>query len=286
MFANLSHLDEPLKLTKLELIKQAEEVDNVVKNISVLEEKSRYFSLDGRGKQHSSPRRSRDSEWMSQRDIEHARDINGIGIGAGRNSDKYNHRSGVHFKKELENKVQYGMDFPFSMPSSSGKRPYYRVEHVGPPDRLPREFYMKKDPITDDGTIAVKLPPNIKHHFGTKICQQVLSDPQKVEKTMEKQKRQEEALLKISQLRQRRVNLDIDLNPEYQSLGDALRQNLFPGYNINHKKSTTKSAYTEDVYKNRIDVPDQYRYQRDDLGKCHNRVVDDVFHITNKLLFL
>ena len=110
--------------------------------------------------------------------------------------------------------------------------------------------------------LAVDLPDNIRHHFGSKICEDLLADEKVVSKTLEYQKND-----RMSREKATIPPIDKELNPEYESLGNFMRMNVFPGYNVNHKISTTKSTFTDDVHLRRIPDPDKWRMQRDDLSK-------------------
>lgn len=111
---------------------------------------------------------------------------------------------------------------------------------------------------------AIDIPPNIKHQYGTRVCDNLLSDEKVVKQTLE-----EQAKSRASGKKKDRVSitaLEKQLKPEYEQLGNFMRQNVFPGYTIDHHTSTTKSVYTDDVHLNRNPDPDKWRYQRDELS--------------------
>lgn len=111
---------------------------------------------------------------------------------------------------------------------------------------------------------AIELPPNIKHQYGTRICDNLLSDEKVVKQTLEDQ-----AKSRASNRQKERATvttLEKKLKPEYEQLGNFMRQNVFPGYTMDHHTSTTKSVYTDAVHLKRHPDPDQWRYQRDELS--------------------
>lgn len=112
---------------------------------------------------------------------------------------------------------------------------------------------------------AIELPPNIKHQYGTRVCDNLLSDEKVVKQTLEDQ-----AKSRASNRKKERAivtTLEKKLKPEYEQLGNFMRQNVFPGYTMDHHTSTTKSVYTDAVHLKRHPDPDQWRYQRDELSK-------------------
>lgn len=112
---------------------------------------------------------------------------------------------------------------------------------------------------------AINLPPNIKHQFGSRECDKLLSDEKLVKQTIDEQAKQRADSKKKD--RGTLTALEKQLKPEYEQLGNFMRQNVFPGYTMDHHTSTTKSVFTDDVYLKRHPDPDKWRYQRDELSK-------------------
>ena len=113
---------------------------------------------------------------------------------------------------------------------------------------------------------SLVLPQNIKHQFGSRVCDKLLSDKEIVDKTIQDQKDFKASIQRTSK------KFDVpkftkDLNPEYEMLGNALRMNVVPGYTIDHKVSTTKTAFNDQVHLFRYPDPDKYRYQKDELSE-------------------
>lgn len=112
---------------------------------------------------------------------------------------------------------------------------------------------------------VIDLPPNIKHQFGSQQCDKLLSDEKLVKQTID-----EQAKVRADSKKKERVAvtaLEKELKPEYEQLGNFMRQNVFPGYTMGHHTSTTKSVFTDDVHLKRHPDPDKWRYQRDELSK-------------------
>ena len=116
---------------------------------------------------------------------------------------------------------------------------------------------------------AVTLPKNIEHLFGSKVCRDLLSDREKIARTLEEQAR--------DRARRRKERPKVEPGSQskldggftsYEYLGNALRHDHFPGYTCDHTSTLHRDVYTNDVYKSRVPVPDQWRYRKDELSKC------------------
>ncbi|ELU01997.1 hypothetical protein CAPTEDRAFT_192869 [Capitella teleta] len=142
---------------------------------------------------------------------------------------------------------------------------YHR--HKGP-DWLPKEYFMKQ--VDPDPNLAVDLPRNIQHKFGSSICQNVLCDTDKVNTYFEQRRAANKpssggkAVIKKGAL-QPKTNYDV--------LGQALRQDFFPGMTSDHHVGVTKTVYNNDVHKRRVKDPDEWRYQRDEMSTWAERNV-------------
>lgn len=261
-----------------EFDKQRKATSQVNEELVNLEKKSVYFDLksNNRDSRLSSKesRTKNDEKWLSYKDLDHATDINSVGLKPHHNYnyDKYGLVKPQHQYALIGNPLGQGMEFP------SQQDPYYGAY---PPSayagrracrRRPHPEHQSTSKVNSrQGSSAVPstndLPPNIRHQFGTMICQNVLSDPMKVCETLEDQRRKQASLRRTRVLPSRAESeLTDESDPQYDALGQALRQNVFPGYTQDHKSSLTKSTYTSNIHENRERDPDEFRYQRDELS--------------------
>ncbi|XP_060071834.1 uncharacterized protein LOC132551671 [Ylistrum balloti] len=257
-----------VEATKEEIEKQKEEILKTKRAIENMEFKALNFDMD---KVKRVPRAGsgRSALSMSDSATKLAKEMNQIGLND-RNSynrDKYGQRAPVHQYSLCGDILRPGME---TVRREKTEYPAYvghSERHRKAPTGTPRHASAR--PAAEPRSI-VPLPPNIRHQFGSRVCDFLLSDEKKVEKTVNEQNLRRERLLRPSK------HLDIpdmdkELKPEYEMLGNAMRQNIFPGYTMNHKKSMTKLAYDDSVHLRRYPDPDQWRYQRDELSTWAER---------------
>ncbi len=113
---------------------------------------------------------------------------------------------------------------------------------------------------------AMDLPPNIRHHFGTTVCETVLADNHKVQQTLHRQRKQRDQMYRSNKKKPPIEMPPDDADPQYEALGLTLRQNTFPGFTYGHKCSMSNSVHTLDVHNRHVD-PSMFRNQRDELSK-------------------
>ena len=264
--------DQEFQKAKAELVQQMQETTHAQKMMDSLELNSKYFNVgvyDDSGK----PADTGDQKpsWYGTKDLNHSKDINITGLPdpgnytSNYNRDKYGRRVPVHQYSGIGDPMKTGMDF--SEKSPAPRRSMTTYERHRDPDWLPRDAYMKQSKA-DQSELAIQLPPNIQHTFGSRICRSVLNDKDKVDSSMDDQKRLEASFYRIRDGKRSAFKLPSDnIDPVYEGLSHAVRQNMFPGYTYNHKKSLTKSVYSQDVHNRRLKDPDKWRYQRDELSK-------------------
>ena len=259
-----------LKRTKSEMQKQQLNVSSSGAILKLLEEKSKYYDLGQTGNLKRDIPRARQSEWMSGRDLEHASDINTVGLNhrGSYNRSKYGQKAPAHEYATIGNPIEFGMDFV--APNPTHPTTNYPQHRRGSQHAVPREAYMIKPKERHDlPKLAVEVPQNIQHMFGSRICANLLSDKEKVQTTIEEQKEREAQVKRTRRHISEPTNLFVDpqLNPEYESIGNLLRQDIFPGMSTDHKISVHKTDFSQDVHKRRVACPDEYRYHRDQLSK-------------------
>jgi len=191
------------------------------------------------------------------------------------NRDKYGQKPPVHNYSLIGDVMRPGMDFPRRERTEIQMRNQgYGAGDLrgvlapspvkGPPTQQTRTARPPSREI-------VVLPQNIKHTYGTKVCDKLLADKDIVQKTIRDQKdRKEEAQRKSKPFCVPEFNKS-NINPDYDMLGNALRMNVVPGYSTDNKISTTKTAFNDQVHLFRNPDPDKWRYQKDELSKSTNR---------------
>lgn len=256
-----------IKEKKEELERQLNQASQVTNTLNTIEEKSRYFQLGVNSPQrfHSSPSQCRQS--MTENNFDK---MNQGGVRSdkpGYNRDKYQPSAVTHQYSLIGNPLKFGMEFDETDRLCAGQSGLQYKRHRAP-DWLPKEAFMHRTKTElDPNPLPIDLPPNIQHQFGTKICQDVLKDKYKVDETISSQA---QIRASFNKTRKSEKAKDVEIvvgDPDYEALSQVVRQNIFPGYSQNHKKSLMKSAYTLDVFQKRVPDPDQWRCQRDELSK-------------------
>ena len=243
--------------------------------MELLEKESRYFSI--KQKQNNFPAKSDLSNnpdlWISRKDLEHTKEINKVGLNdRSYNHEKYGRRPPIHQYSVIGSILQPGMDFN-ETEKEELKGPYKKPEVRKNPDWLRHEQYLKdvaeKRHSESTGNFSgIQLPRNIQHKFGTKLCESLLSDKEKVDKTLEGQKKFKESMHRNTRsCPVKEISSDPALDPTYDAVGGVLRHNLFPGHNFDHNVGVIKGDFNDHVHKNRVPNPDEYRYRRDELSK-------------------
>ncbi|OWF50890.1 uncharacterized protein LOC110449873 isoform X2 [Mizuhopecten yessoensis] len=253
-----------VQATKGEIEKQKDELLKTKRAIENMEFGALNFDTENITRVPQRAGSGRSPLSMSDNALKAAREMNYVGLND-RNSynrDKYGHRAPMHQYSLCGDILRPGME---TIRREKTEYPAYvghSERHRKAPTETPR--HTSAGPAAQPRSI-VSLPPNIRHQFGSKVCDFLLSDEKKVEKTVNEEKLRKQRLLRPSK------HLDIpdmdkELKPEYEMLGNAMRQNIFPGYTMNHKKSMMKLAYDDSVHLRRYPDPDQWRYQRDELS--------------------
>lgn len=261
-----------MEATKEEIAKQKNEIVKTKQAIESLEFDALHFDMDkfSRVPRHTNSQIGSELS-MSEHAVRIAKEMNQVGLNE-RNSynrDKYGHRAPVHQYSLCGDVLQPGME---TLRRQKSEYPVYAghsERHRKAPTGTPRQA---SAPHPAEPRSVVKLPPNIRHQFGSQVCDNLLSDKKSVERTMNEQKLRRQRLLRPSKHLEI-PDMDKDLKPEYEMLGNAMRQNIFPGYTMNHKKSMMKLAFDDSVHLRRYPEPDQWRYQRDELSKYWDTTV-------------
>lgn len=270
-FVNQTGKSLVIEKTKKDIEKQKSAVTSARKSLQEAEESAKKFEMDVYHGMREGDPTPRQKLLMTTEAANMVKQMNRVGLNE-RNSynrDKYGPKPSVHSYSMMGDVMRpRNMELPTRRENSDyqlkKKEKIETVLPLGPQDTHPSA----RGSRSASRSLAVDLPENIRHQFGSKICDSLLSDEKVVEKTMQKQQEDKEAAYRV----RKSVSvptIDKNLKPEYEQLGNFTRMNVFPGYNINHKISTTKSVFTDNVHLQRVPDPDKWRYQRDELSKYH-----------------
>lgn len=215
------------------------------------------------------PRRDRATRKEYQRytrnDIEHADEMNKVGLNntTNYNRDKHGRRLSGYRSAIIGDIVQYDRNV------GTGHHGQY-----SPSFGTVHDYRRKMAQLVSDSTnnptqqykSVVELPLNIRHSYGSQECDNLLSDKDKVDRTVEEQKKTKLAMMKYRRQSTLPELRRPDINPTYEAFGNAIRSNVFPGYTMNHTSSLMKEDHSIEVFLARQPPPDTFRHQRDELG--------------------
>ena len=208
--------------------------------------------------------------WLTEADIKHAKDINIVGLNerGSYNRDKYGQKPRIHNYSLIGDVMAKNMDFKTQRLGIDG------TEEIADEYRVGRRGRRQKLQIKIDDSLKcnqsksrslIELPANIRHMFGSKVCDKLLSDRELVNQALADQ--QTSSKPPRPSKKENVDSLPIDLHGNYESLGQAMRYNTFPGLTAEHKISCTKDDFNDTVHLRRDPNTDEYRYQRDELSK-------------------
>ena len=263
-----------LEHSKEEADRQREQASRARDLLKSLEERSLFFnSPPPKGRTTTSAVTSRPPpQWITEKDIEHADQINQVGLSKKLNYDRQCHarKPPVHQYALIGDVMRAGeMEFPAI--DSNGQP--QQTQSASPAARRasPNMYYsrLKAGQTTHlkQQKSVIQLPPNIRHAFGSRICDNLLADPETVHNTMTNQEKIRNANKRLGDRQPVEAASVSPVDPAYHALGCALRQDIFPGYSYGNKLSTVNDVYSPQVFARRYADPEQYRYQRDAVSK-------------------
>jgi len=260
-----------LAKSKQDLAATKDQFNSARANLKQKEEQVLYsFPTAGhQGSDPAQPNSSR-SQWLNENDLKGSKEINILGLNTNQsfNRDKYGRRPPIHNYSLIGDILRPGMDFPrrertvIQMRNSGygmGDLRGALVQETNPPPQR-----VQKSPAPKPSVI--EIPPNIKHQFGSRVCDRLLSDEATVAKTLKEQEECKAAIQRKSKPYQV-PKFSKELAPDYEMLGNALRMNVVPGYTMNHNVTTTKTAFNDQAHLFRNKDPDKFRYQKDELSR-------------------
>ncbi|XP_061182112.1 uncharacterized protein LOC133190472 isoform X1 [Saccostrea echinata] len=258
-----------IEKTKKDIEKQKSAVESARKSLQEREEEAKKFEMDVYEGMRDGDPTPRQKILMTMEASNMLKEMNRVGLNE-RNSynrDKYGRKPSVHSYSLMGDVMRpRNMDLPSRRENSNySQHKKEKIETVLPLGPQDSNQSANGSRPASRRSLAVDLPENIRHQFGSKICESLLNDEKVVERTMQKQKEDKEAAYRVRKPLSV-PTIDKNLKPEYEQLGNFMRMNVFPGYNVNHKISTTKSTFTDSVHLQRVPDPDKWRYQRDELS--------------------
>ncbi|KAL5018361.1 hypothetical protein ScPMuIL_004083 [Solemya velum] len=250
---------------KEEFRRQQVEADTTRSDLDKAEKKAFMF-----GSQNTRPIRNvhgdriqseRSLRWMSEKDLDHAKEMNRVGLNerGSYNRDKYGRRPPLLKYSPMGDALNQEKS-SFEKMNQRGATRRDLIGNSVSPGQGNRDTTLK----LDDDTV-IHVPQNIRHQFGSHICDALLSDKEKVQAILMRQGMKRSSRRSTSAADGMRPQED--LYSEYETLGNAMRQNIFPGFTSDAKQSCTKSEFTDTVHLHRYPDPDQYRYKKDELSR-------------------
>ncbi|XP_005100692.1 uncharacterized protein LOC101854415 isoform X2 [Aplysia californica] len=262
---------EALESSRRDLLRQKNVFSEIDKELRAKAQGALSFK---ESKQHPSQTarsdRSKRPTWLTEEDLKHSEDINIVGLNArgSYNRDKYGPKPRRHNYSLIGDVMAKNMEFNTPRVGIQDNEEAFRRGKAcgwGPGRQLPYELMDDKTKKSKSKSRSlVDLPPNIRHTFGSRVCDSLLSDKELVDRAMERQKVSSGPPRPSK--KENVEGLPVDLKGNYESLGQAMRYNVFPGLTTEHTISRTQDDFNDEVHLRRVPNPDEYRYQRDELS--------------------
>lgn len=215
--------------------------------------------------------KSRDHAWLTKQDLEHSKDINIMGLNetGSYNHERYGSKPPTHNYSLIGDVLTKGNEFghqqrydPDDTLLAMNQSDNNNIGAIrlgwNPPVDPDKECPLKPKS-------AVELPPNIRHRFGSRVCDSLLSDEKKVMDTLDKQK---------SESRSAKMHPEVDTkdyqvrsSTSYFGVSQATRFNVFPGHSVLDMGSTMRTTHNDVVYLRREPMTNEYRMVKDDYGE-------------------
>ncbi|CAG5129755.1 unnamed protein product [Candidula unifasciata] len=128
---------------------------------------------------------------------------------------------------------------------------------------ISNDLMQQSKPDNQQSHSFVELPANIKHKFGSRNCEELLCDKDLVALSIDRQKPlfRHQRSSKI----QNATSLQVNLDGDYENIGQNLRYDIFPGFTTDHTISQGHQDFTNQVHLRRGKNPDTFHHKRDDL---------------------
>ncbi|XP_076458976.1 uncharacterized protein LOC143292511 isoform X2 [Babylonia areolata] len=243
---------------------QNQVLTNAQKQLKEKEQKALMFRPDSERKERG---KSREHAWLTKQDLDHSEDINNVGLSKSGNfnHDKYGNKPPTHNYSLIGDVLSKGNEFghcqKYDPDQSLAALNVSDNNNLG---AIRLGWNPRVDPDTEmplKPKSAVKLPPNIRHQFGSRVCDSLLADKKKVSETMEKQKKEERASKSTSEIDIKEY--EAKASSSYFDVGHVTRFNVFPGYSMLDMNSTMRATHNDVVYLRRVPMTDEYRIIKD-----------------------
>jgi len=214
--------------------------------------------------------------WLSENDIKHSKEINIVGLNprGSYNRDKYGQKPKHHTYSIIGDIMAKNTDSKTARRRVlDGDQEFVKEFNAGRRSKRHNTSSIisntENNPNDTKGTSRslVQLPANIRHAFGSRVCDYLLSDKELVDEALAKQRTQSGPARpsKKQNIQSLQAN-----QGNYESLGSNMRYNIFPGsfpgLTTEHNLSRTKDDFNDTVHLRRVPNPDEFRYQRDELS--------------------
>ena len=204
--------------------------------------------------------------WLTKEALQHSKDINIVGLNerGSYNRDKYGHKAKRHNYSLIGDIMAKNMDFksPRTELNSASEEAFseYKVGRRHKREKLPNNIndLPKQD---NKSQSLVNLPANIRHMFGSRICDSLLSDKELVDQAKERQKVRSGPPRPSRQVDVE--SLPVDVKKDLVSM----RSNMFPGLSSDNTISRTQDDFNDTVHLRRVPNTDEFRYVRDELSE-------------------
>ncbi|KAL8580402.1 hypothetical protein ACOMHN_020879 [Nucella lapillus] len=248
-----------------DIVSQSQACSDAQKQLKEKEQKALMFQPDSEKKQRG---KSREPTWLTKQDLNHSKDINIVGLNqsGSYNHDRFGNKPPTHNYSLIGDVLSKGNEFGYIQKYDPDESLLALNEsdnnNIG---AIRLGWNPKVDPDVEcplkPKSAAVKLPPNIRHQYGSRVCDALLADEKKVSETLDKQKTGQ---------RSAKTPLGVDIKDyeakasgSYFDVGHVTRFNLFPGHSMLDMNSTLKADHNDIVYLRREPMTDEYRVIKD-----------------------
>jgi len=264
-----------MESSRNEIAKQQNIVSDIDNEMHKKAKDALLFKSSEQQPQTAKSTKSSRPNWLSEDDIKHSKEINIVGLNprGSYNRDKYGQKPKHHSysiigdimskntdsktarRRVLDGDVEFVKEFNAGRKSKKND-----VSSI-----IGGEGNQTNTTVTSRS--LVQLPANIRHAFGSRVCDYLLSDQDLVDEALAKQRTQSGPARpsKKQNIESLKAN-----HGNYESLGSNMRYNIFPGsfpgLTLEHNLSRTKDDFNDTVHLRRVPNPDEFRYQRDELS--------------------
>lgn len=254
--------------------RRVEEQNRIVSNVCAdLEEKEKRALMFKPDRTECLQENMKGIGRIIDQDREHAEEINNVGLNktGSYNHDKYGKKPPTHNYSLIGNLLSPGNDFGYPQrysPDDALLKLNKQSNNVVTNEaiRLGFNSFDYPEQSQNKSKIKIKVPANIKHQFGSRVCEELLSDEKAFEDFLKQQKEQN----KPAEKHQKTPDIkeyEAATSSSYFELGSGLRANLFPDHSVRKPLGIFKAVHNAEVYLRREPMTDQFRRKRDEHSK-------------------